>query len=425
MSAPSNYAAAEEVLKELGYFRINPSIENISRFLNQEKLFPEFDLIQVSGTNGKTSTSVFLASLIASTGKKTGLYISPHVLQFGERLSISGRSLSPEEFGESFMDFYLRYRNRIQENNLTQFEVLTAYAVWYFNRSGVEFAVFETGLGGRFDAVSALNAPCGVLTGVHFDHTELLGNTIESIAYEKLYPFTGKTVYMLDSALNDDIKKVAERLNVNLQIFEASEIESGFDRTGTTVYSPFKARLRLIGGKYAENALLSLRVSEALGFAPEISVLENSAIPARFQIVRGWGSLFVMDGSHNPQAVNIFLNTFKEVFEGEKFAVICGFMKDKDYEFMLDLISEAGPEKVFLVEVKSAGERSAALYGYQNELMKYEQSLETAVSSALSYTDLIAVTGSLYLCGDFIKTFAPELGYEAFNYYSDAAFKYF
>lgn len=425
MSITSRYEAAEEILKELGNFRLNLSIENISRFLEQKELYPEFDLIQVSGTNGKTSTSVFLASLVSSTGKKTGLYLSPHVLHFGERVSISGRSLPPEEFGESFIEFYSKHRKGIQENNLTQFEVLTAFAVWHFNRSGVEFAVFETGLGGRFDAVSALNAPKGVLTGVHFDHMELLGNTIESIAYEKLYPFSGKMVYMLDVALNDEIRKVADRLNVHIRVFGSSELESDFDEYGTTILSPFKARLRLVGAKYAENALLSLKVSESLGLLPEVSALENCVIPARFQVVRGWNSLVVMDGSHNPQAINVFLSTFKKVFKGKRFAVICGFMKDKDYDFMLNLISEAQPEKAFLVDVKSAGDRSASLYGYQNELFKYEQNLETALSSALSYTDLIAVTGSLYLCGDFVRTFAPELGYEAFSYYSDAAFKYF
>ncbi|MCX7831696.1 MAG: Mur ligase family protein [Actinobacteria bacterium] len=425
MKKPENYLRATEILKEIGNFRINPSLENFEKFLKESGIKPNFQLIQVSGTNGKTSTSVFLASLISKSGKKTGLYISPHVFQFGERIAIDGNSLSMSEFGESFLEFYRIFLKLIKKHKLTQFEILTAFSVWLFNSRGIEFAVYETGLGGRFDAVSALNAEVGLLTGVHFDHMEYLGNTIESISYEKLYPFRKKRVFVLDSALNDDILKVAKGLDVKIQIINTSNLSYRLTSEGTVITAPFQSVLRLTGSKYAENALLSYHTLRSLGFDVSEKDLETAFVPARFQKLVIDDSLIVFDGSHNPQAIRVFLDTFTNIYEGREFSVVCGFMKDKDFESMLNLIIDSSPKIVVLTTIKSAIDRSANLYGHARGILKYEQKLETAIDIALSYTNLMALTGSLYLCGEFIEAFIPKLGYDAFNYKNDGILRYF
>lgn len=425
MILTSDYLKAEATLADIGHFRINPSIDNIRAFLEESKLKPEYPVVQVSGTNGKTSTSVFLAAIFSSAGKKTGLYLSPHVFHFGERVAVSGKSLSPDEFGKLFLEFKKKHEDLIKKHKLTQFEMLTAFSVWHFNEANVEMAVFETGLGGRFDAVSALNAETGVLTGIHFDHTELLGNSMRSIAFEKLFPFSHKKVFILQSSLSDEIREVAEELQVSLEVIPDNDLGISISEAGTHVFTPFKANLKLTGNKYARNAFLSLKVAEKFGFAPNASSIEGCIIPARFQKIRLWNSDVVLDGSHNPQAISVATETFKIVYGQRDFCVVCGFMKDKDYEHMIELIRASKPMIAFLVPIKSAPERSAVLFGHQDEVFRFEQNLESAVKKALSYTNLILVTGSLYLCGDFIRSFSGKIGIEAFGYNSDGSINYY
>lgn len=426
MSIPNEYRVVEKKLNEIGNFRINPGLENISAFLRETKLKPEFFVVQVSGTNGKTTTSAFLSALFESSGKKTGLFISPHVWHYGERISISGRSLNPAEFANHISEFLSFYSRQIEKFQLTQFEIFTAFAVWLFNRSGVEVGVFETGLGGRFDAVSSLNAEFGVLTGIHYDHTDFLGNTLESIAYEKLHPFSHKKVYILDRFLTPEIKEKAVELNVMLEVIDTSELKISLNFDGAEIKQPFKVKLRLVGNKFAENAYLACSVLKSLEHNFNCRFLEKVFVPARFQKVSFKGDeLIILEGAHNPQAVSNFLKDLKRVFKNKKFSVICGFLKDKDYDHMLELIRQEKPVKGFLVSIKSAGDRSAELYGHVNEVFSFEQSLEVALKKALSYSNLVAVTGSLYLCGDFINTFTGMLGCEKFGYEADGALRYF
>jgi len=419
------YDKSVKKLEELGSYRLNPSLENIVAFFKKSGLKPNFRVIQVSGTNGKTSTAVFLASLFSSAGIKAGVYLSPHVYHYGERFAVNGSSLSPEEFGKYFHQFFQFYGPLIEKYNLTEFEILTSMAVWLFNMLNVEVGVFETGVGGRFDAVTALNAEAGVITGVSLDHTDILGKTIREIAFEKLYPFKGKTVYILDRFLKDEIALVAEELNVGLKLIKSSGFRAELQGEGTLVLSPVNFSLKLSGRKFAENAFLAARIIENFGVRGNLSVLKSVRLPARFQKIQLEKGICIIDGSHNPEAITELLKTFKSSFKESQFVVVCGFMKDKDYETMLSLIKSAGPVKIFLVPIKSAGDRSANLYGHANQNCIYEHYLETAVDKGLSYTGLVLVTGSLYLCGDFVSTFLPRIGPEKFGYNIDGSFKYF
>jgi dihydrofolate synthase/folylpolyglutamate synthase len=419
------YEDAVKKLEELGNFRINPSLKNISQFLKEAGLKPAFKVFQISGTNGKTSTATFLAALFTSAGKSTGLYLSPHVYQFGERISLDGKSLSFEEFGEYFHQFFYSFGPLIEKHSLTQFEILTAMALWLFNKKGVEIGVFETGLGGRFDAVSALGAEVGVLTGVSLDHTDLLGKTVREIAFEKLLPFRKKTLYTLDRFLKSEIEWVAGDLKVKLKVFNSASLGINIDEKGTRIFSPFELNLKLIGKKFAENAFLALKTAADIGIAYNPQILTTVRLPGRFQKVDFEDSVCICDGSHNPEAIAVLLETFRK-YNGEKeFAVVCGFMKDKDYETMLSLIKSADPLRVFLVPIKDASGRSANLYGHQGGIFVYEHDLETAVKKALSYTGTVLVTGSLYLCGNFIKTFSARLGLEKLGYNYDGSFSYY
>ena len=163
-------------------FGVKLGLENIQKFLDmignpQKKL----KTIHVAGSNGKGSTASFIASILMENGNKVGLYTSPHFVKFNERISINGKYI-PDDFIANFIDKYQKY---IDEFELTFFEVTTAMAFEYFIFADVDYAVIETGLGGRLDATNVLNPLACVITSISLEHTDILGNKIEQIAFEK------------------------------------------------------------------------------------------------------------------------------------------------------------------------------------------------------------------------------------------------
>ncbi len=142
-----------------------------------------FYSIQVIGTNGKGSTSAMIANILKVSGYKVGLYTSPHLCKINERIRINGQSIS----NASIIDFIDRYKQNIEQLNSSFFETITALAVWYFNQQNIDIAILETGLGGRLDSVTACDANLLVCTSISKDHQHILGNSINQIAYEKIY----------------------------------------------------------------------------------------------------------------------------------------------------------------------------------------------------------------------------------------------
>ncbi len=425
-----NYQEAVEKLRSSGRLRINPSLKNIKGFLKDAGLKKNFKVIQVSGTNGKTSTSCFLSAFLTSAGIRAGLFVSPHVVHYGERISADGKSLSPEEFGQLFLDFFERYERLINSWELTEFEILTAFAVHYFNSIGVEIAVFETGLGGKFDAVSALGADFGLLTGVHYDHTDLLGETLKEIAYQKLYPFAGKDVYITETALTETIDEVAKELGVNLVRVEFKHISAtyGVDLSAyefVTSGKKYKVKLQLKGEKYAENWALSREAAKRITGDINTEACKDAKVPARFQRAVIEGVEVVVDGSHNPQAIGLLLDTFKKVYGNRNFSVICGFLKNKDYRAMLSLLKNSGAQKVVAVKIHSVPERELDPAAFVSEDLEYYNSSFSAFESLRDISDAVVVTGSFALCGEFIIEIADIYPIEAFGYHKSGKFVYY
>lgn len=411
------YRDAVSFLNETGRFRINPSLENINHFFDAVGLKPRFRVIQISGTNGKTSTAVMTAALLSSSGLRTGLFLSPHVIHYGERFAIEGRMLSRERFGSRLGKFLQLHRQEINRFQLTEFEILTAFAVWLFNEERVNAAVMETGLGGRFDAVSALGAELGVITGIGIDHTGILGSSEEDIALEKLYPFAGKRA-VFSPLVSSRVRQLAKEMSVKVIEPEQSVGSLSVDRDGTQVrIDGMSLRLPVCGREYAYNALTALTAAKVFtGAPPNVSALEKVFIPARFQQLKVRKQTVVIDGAHNEQAVAAVVETFREVFPGENPFVICGFMKDKDYQPMLAVLKNLQPSGMIAVKIPSAGAR-----GLEPEKTGIETApdIETAFQKAADLSSLILVVGSLYLAGDFLAFLnqAFKIEVEKLNYY--------
>lgn len=427
------YHDAVSYLQNASRFRVNPSLESIRGFLKETGLSARpYRAVQVVGTNGKGSTAVFAAYLLAKAGMKTGLYVSPHVFHYGERISINGKSLTSKEFADRLLDFLSDYEDKIEKWSLTEFEILTALAHKIFIEESVDCAVLEAGLGGRFDATTALGCNSGILTSLALDHVEILGDTIEKIGREKLTQLSGKWVNIPEGVSSDTLQVIFslfEELNVKLakRRFLIGEITLGLDdsRTGTFFQVVTKSgkvhkfKIPLIGRAYAKNFVTALNgVSTFLSeFSDEEVISEKFLasmedyndlyIPARFEVVKKEDVTFIVDGAHNPQAVTEVVQTVNEAlpFSRNKFAVVFSFLKDKDGVEMVERV-KAVAEEVVVVPIVSGGSRgfedSEMREFAQNNLVRYESSLEEGlkVAAEASGDTRVLVIGSIYLAGE-------------------------
>lgn len=268
--------------------------------------------VHVAGTNGKGSVCAMLASVLTAAGYKTGLYISPYIARFSERMSIDGREIPMEELAQ--ITEMIRPHALAMEDSPTEFELVTAIAMEYFARSRCDIVVLEVGLGGRLDSTNVIAAPeCAVLTNIGLDHTEILGDTVEMIAAEKAAIIkTGSTavLYAQKASVMELARETCQSLGVPLRIADFSRLTSVSDTLDGQVFryrSWEELNLPLLGAHQLRNAAVVLETVEALrgrGYEiPQAAVREGLAKtrwPARFEIVSR-KPYFVVDGGHNPQ----------------------------------------------------------------------------------------------------------------------------
>lgn len=327
------YDDAVKLLTSVGKFHISLGLERISKILEllgnpQDKL----NCIHVAGTNGKGSVCAILASVLRVAGKKVGLYTSPHIFKYTERIQISGNKIPEDDFAR----YIFEISNLAEENHidLTEFEILTAVMFKYFYDNNVDVVVLETGLGGRYDATNVIKKNlCSILTHVDFDHTERLGNTISKIAYEKAgiikagcpcIAFEGLEVY----------KDVADELN-SLFLLVSPWVDA--------------TNLALKGVYQQENLALAKTAIEEI--FPEITSeqieegLKQVKHICRFQYIPEKN--LIIDGAHNPNGINALAQSLDMYYPSDKRRYIFGCLKNKDYEQMVQSLFRAGDEIYF------------------------------------------------------------------------------
>ncbi len=316
-----NYDDAIKLLTGQGKFYINLGLERIEAILKllgnpQDKL----NCIHVAGTNGKGSVCAIIAEILKDAGITTGLYTSPHIFDYTERIKINGEDISKTDF-----TFYLdKICNLADKNNihLTEFEILTAVMFDYFNDKNVDLVILETGLGGRFDATNIIKKNlCAIITHIDYDHTERLGSSLEKIAFEKagiikencpVFVFEGYEVF----------KDTADKKNSLLVM--VSPVEN------TT-------NLALKGLYQQEN--LSLALAAVRYLFPKISenTIQNAIAKVkhsfRFQYFQEKN--MIIDAAHNPNGVTALKQSLDYYFPGIKKRFIFGCLKNKDYKNMI------------------------------------------------------------------------------------------
>lgn len=405
-------------------FGVKPGLSRIKEILNllgnpQDKL----KFIHVCGTNGKGSVCKMLSTILTNSTYKTGLFISPYVLDFRERFQINNVMISESEFVDLFEEIepYLKELDNLEEY-LTEFELITAMAFLWFYKKKCDIVVLEVGLGGRFDATNVISSSVvSVVNSISFDHMNILGETLEKIAFEKagilknngkvvLYPQDEKNV---EKVIKDEAKKKnCKVFDVNLNDFEILD-ESIL---GTKfLYRGKEYFLNLCGRHQVKNAAVVLKVLEVLnGFNVDYKKIKNSLkeirFPARFAVVSE-EPMIVVDGAHNLDGIDNLKNNVKNLFKGKNIIGITAMLKDKDVDSslksFLPLVS-----KLIVTEINN--KRSLKGFEIFDIAKNYckdvliEKDIRYALKRAYSLYEensVILVFGSLYLASEFYNVF--------------------
>ncbi len=403
-------------------FGIKLGLDNIQKFLDKSGN-PQSKLktIHVAGSNGKGSVSSFIASILMENGYKVGLYTSPHFVKFNERISINGKFIS-DDFIANYIDKYQKY---IDEYQLTFFEVTTAMAFEYFVFSGVDFAVIETGLGGRLDATNVLNPLACIITSISLEHTNILGDKIENIAYEKgeIIKAGSKTFVGL---LSEEAIKVIEKkcLSVKSPLYCLEEyINEKNDQIElyTEELEFDEWEVPLIGKHQKYNAALaSLCITKTFDIDdPAIitdgikNVVKNTKLQGRYEIVCNEPRI-ILDSAHNPDGIKCLIDEFEnEKKNYQKTSLLFGVMKDKNIEEMLAKVKDSF-DNLYFYEINY--ERTASielLKEYADKLginfttvMNLKEFLSVQISG--DKNNCLVVAGSMYLLGE-VKSILPEI----------------
>lgn len=416
-----SYTRAIDYLYNLKWHGIKLGLENMQRLMAVlEDPTARFRSIHIAGTNGKGSTAAAVAAVLQAAGYRTGLYTSPHLIDFTERIRVDGEPIPPDRVTH----LTERIRSAAGEIPVTFFEVTTALAFLHFAESSVDLAVAEVGMGGRFDATNVLTPLVSVITNIDLDHQAFLGGTIEQIAFEKA-GIVKPGVPVITAAdrreAEDVIRTVAREQGAPLyRVGDAIRVDGasphkfhyrGIQRTISDLNFALPGRHQLM------NAACALGVLELLG--PYGFPVEETAIRRGFSSVRWEGRLeqvhppssgatVLLDGAHNPagaRALRVFLEEIRPRSPG-RLILVLGILADKDIDAVLaELVP--GVEEVVVTRPDYGRAEPAAALMRRLESYSVPSSIHEPVEEAVRYAqsiateeDLICVTGSLFTIGE-------------------------
>ncbi len=378
--------------------------------------------VHVAGTNGKGTICTLLDSIFRAQGLKTGLYTSPHVMNFRERMRIDGEMIQPDTLAQAASALEAAAKVAEAETGLpvTEFEAITAAALWWFARSGCDVVVLEVGMGGRFDATNAIPMPlAAVIASVSLDHTAVLGDTVGQIAYEKagiIKPDGDAILYMPQSPETmETMRRVAREQNArlypadgsNLRVLESDLSGSRLLWQGLPLFLPFT------GEHQVHNASAVLKTIEVLrgkGFAVSDEAVQNgfarAFIPARMEFFSGSPPV-LLDGGHNPACAQALAAVVRQHFDGKTVAAVLGILTEKDSRRVLEILAPCF-EAVFAVAPDSPRALPAKELAHQAEEVGFsrvfaQENFRQALKNARDFCGpdgAVVVCGSFYLAGE-------------------------
>ncbi len=418
-----NYTEALEYIHSICWTFTKPGLERISALC--EKLRnPQNDLkfIHVAGTNGKGSFCSMLDSVLRNAGYKTGLFTSPYIKVFNERMQFCGENISNEELAE--ITEYVKPFADSMEDNPTEFELITAIGFEFFKRKKCDVVILEAGMGGRLDSTNIIDSSLlSVITGISLDHTAFLGDTPEKIAAEKagIIKSNGAVLFGGNSkSVEEVIKAKAAEMGADYYFADKSGLEIlSSDLSGSIInYKEYNELKLPLLGLYqplnAANVLCALEILKGQGFKIDEKAVREGLLaarwPARFEIISR-DPLIIFDGAHNPEGIETAVESIKRYFGDEKVAILTGVMKDKDYNYISRKFAEIA-DRAFTITPANpralpAEEYAKVLEGVGITATSYEN-VASALADAKKFskdsdTPLVCL-GSLYMYCEIIES---------------------
>jgi dihydrofolate synthase / folylpolyglutamate synthase len=399
--APINYSEALAWLYSLQRFGIKLGLENIRRLIAELHAdLSRARVIHVAGTNGKGSVCAMIDSICHAQNYRTGLFTSPHLVTFRERIRVNGKKISEEAAANGLTS--IRHLTSDWDPQPTFFEITTGLALKYFADARLDVVILETGLGGRLDATNAVQSNVSVITSIALDHQKWLGDSLDKIAAEKAGIIKPK-VPVVSAPQKEEVEIVLRN--------RAAECESPIK----FITEPHEQHPITLSGVYqkqnAELAIAALRASEI--------DIDDSAIaqglatvdwPARFQ---KWDERTVIDGAHNPAAAHVLAQTWREVIGGQHATLVLAILSDKDFQGICEALAPIA-DSVLLPKIRSdraaTPENLAQVISTLTPSLPYSitPSVAEALELARAKPNPILLTGSLHFAGEALAYLRGE-----------------
>lgn len=422
-----NYNEALQFIHESHKFGMRLGLDNIKKLLEllgdpQNNL----KIIHVAGTNGKGSTCSFISSILKESGYKVGLYTSPFLETFTERIRVNGENIREEEVGKIVSLIKEKIEIMVSEGYSypTEFEIVTAMAFYYYNQEKVDFVALEVGLGGRYDATNVIDKPVvSAITSISLDHTGILGDTLAKIAFEKggiikedcptiVYPQKEEASEVIKNICAEKKSKYIECDFKNIEI-KSSNINSQIYNCNINGKELRDLEIKLIGDHQIKNSILALNVIEYLNDIKITNISEENIRkglletkwPGRIEKISE-NPMFIIDGAHNEEGAKSLANSIDKYFENKNKILVIGMLEDKDIDSVLDLLI---PKFNNVITTTPDNPRAIDANKLKEKIERYnievtcKPNIKEAVDYALEISnkdDVIISAGSLYMIGN-------------------------
>ena len=431
-----NYQEALDYIGSTSWKGSVPGLERIRELMNLlGNPQDEMKFIHVGGTNGKGSVCAFLSSILVQAGLKVGLFTSPYIEVFNERMQINNKNISDEELAD--ITTYVRPFADSMKDGPTEFELNTAIAFEYFHRNECDIVILEVGMGGELDSTNIIKSPeLAIITAISLDHTQYLGDTEEEIARTKsgiIKEGCKVVAYKQKRSVIDVINARCEEVGAEIYVSDPETVEfqsANIDRQLISHPDFGTMAIVLLGRYQVENiavVIKAVQVLRTLGYnitnGNVAKGLEETRWPGRFEVINH-DPIFIVDGSHNPQGARATAESIASVFQGEKLIMIFGVLADKDYtDMLINILPMARevltvtPDSERALPAEKTAEAIKEIGGDDIKVSSYgsiEEAIEAAFDKA-GRTIPICAVGSLYMVGD-VKKYVNNRGKHNLRY---------
>ena len=417
MRCTVTYREAIEYINGVRWLGSKPGLSRVAELLGrlgdpQKKL----KFVHIAGTNGKGSCAAMLASVLRAAGYRTGLFTSPYLWRFNERMQLDGEPIADETLAD--ITGRLKPQAEAMSDHPTEFEMMTAAALLWYAEAGCDVVVLEVGLGGRFDATNVIESPeVSVIMNIGLDHTEILGDTLAKIAFEKagiVKKGCPCVLYQQTEEVGEVVRRVCAERGAELRVADFSAIRPEFDSLEGQVFTyknePYA--IPLLGAHQLKNAAVAIEAAGVLrerGWRIGQDALEHGLYavswPARFELLREEPP-FVVDGGHNVQCAETVADNLRRYFPDRRRILLIGVLRDKDVDGMLAVLAPAADAFVCVTpdspRAMSAEELAERLRPFGKPVAVCA-GIPEGVSEALAQAGdeaMVCAVGSLYMAGE-------------------------